>query len=103
MDDAWITIGALAVATAVIKASGPVALGGRELPPHVMSVIALLAAALLSALVVVETFGDPDQSLELDARVIGVGAAAVVLSLRGGMLSAVTAAAAAAALARAIA
>ncbi len=49
-----------------------------------MAVIALLAPALLAALVVVETFGAPEGgSFELDARIAGVGAAAI--ALRGGM------------------
>ena len=32
MTEVWITIAALAVATALIKASGPVVFGGRSLP-----------------------------------------------------------------------
>jgi uncharacterized membrane protein len=98
----WATIGALAVATALIRASGPVALGGRELHPRLMDVIALVAAALLAALVVVETFGGPDRTLELDARVVGIAAAGTVLAFRGEMLWAVGAAAVAAALTRAL-
>ena len=102
MFDIWVTIGALAVTTALIRASGPVVLGGRELPARVMDVIGLVAAALLAALVVVETFAGQDQTLELDARIVGVAAAALVLALRGGMLWAVGAAAVAAALSRAV-
>ena len=56
MSAVWITVGGLAVATALIKAAGPVLLGGRELPPRAASFIALLPAALLAALVVAETF-----------------------------------------------
>ena len=56
MSEVWITIGALAVATAMIKASGPVVFGGRALPEPAMRVISLLAAALLAALVVTQTF-----------------------------------------------
>ena len=66
------TIGVVAVATAMIRASGPVALGGRDLPPRIQGVIALLAPALLAALVVVETFGAPAGGpFELDARGAG--------------------------------
>jgi len=101
--EVWITIGALTVTTALIRASGPVVLGGRELPARVMDVIALVAAALLAALVVVETFGGEDQALEVDARAVGVAAAAfVLLVLRASMLWAVGAAAVAAALTRAL-
>lgn len=80
MTDVWITIAVLTVATAAIRASGPVLLGGRELPPRAQGVIALVAPALLAALIVIETVGAPEGgSLEVDARVIGVGAAAVAL------------------------
>ena len=80
MSDVWLTIGVLAVATAMIRAGGPVAFGGRDLPPRAQGVIVLLAPALLAALVVVETFGAPaGGSYELDARVAGVAAAALAL------------------------
>lgn len=80
----WTTIAVLTVATAAQRAAGPVLLGGRELPPAVQGVIALVAPALLAALVVVQTLGVPEGgSLAIDARVLGVGAAAI--ALRGGM------------------
>jgi branched-subunit amino acid transport protein len=83
MSEVWITIAVLALATAAIRASGPLLLGGRELPGPAMGVIALVAPALLAALVVIQTLGAPEGgSFELDARVAGVGAAA--LALRGG-------------------
>jgi len=103
MTEVWVTIGALVVTTALIRASGPMLLGGRDLPPRVQGVIALLAPALLAALVAVETFGAPEGgAYELDARVVGVGAAA--LALAGGMatLPVVAVAAIATALARLI-
>jgi uncharacterized membrane protein len=98
----WITIVVLAIATAVIRASGPVILGGRSLHPRLMNVIELLAPALLAALVVVETFGGPDKTLELDARAAGLAAAAGVLYVRDSMLLAVGAAGVTAALVRAL-
>jgi branched-subunit amino acid transport protein len=88
----WTTIAGLTVVTAAIKAAGPVSLGGRELPESVMSVIALLAPALLAALVMVETFSD-DRTLVLDARAGGVAAAAVALALRASLPVAVIVAA----------
>jgi branched-subunit amino acid transport protein len=104
MSDTWSTILALALVTAVIKASGPVALGGRAVPPAVLRVIALVAPSLLAALVMVETFAGADQTVELDARVLGVAAAGLVLiRRRDAMLSAVVVAAATAALVRAVA
>jgi branched chain amino acid efflux pump len=74
VSDVWTTVIVLAVVTALIRASGPVSVGGRELPPKVMRVIALMAASLLAALVVVETFAGGDDTLELDERALGVAA-----------------------------
>ena len=51
----WITVAGLAVATALIKAFGPVIFGGRKLHPRLARIIPLLAPALLAALVVTET------------------------------------------------
>ncbi|MDP8901877.1 MAG: AzlD domain-containing protein [Actinomycetota bacterium] len=96
----WLTILAVAVANAAIKASGPVLVGGRELPPRAGAVISLLAPALLAALVVTETFGE-DGTLVLDEKALGVGVAAVALLLRAPVLVAVFLAALTAALARA--
>jgi branched-subunit amino acid transport protein len=104
MSDAWITIIALTVATVAIRASGPVLLGGRKLPPIVVRMIALLAPALLAALIVIGTFTDADGDLELDARAAGLATAGAILAWRRtAMLAAVAAAAAVAALVRAIA
>jgi len=96
----WVAIVAVALANAVIKAAGPLLVGGRELPPRVVAVIALLAPALLAALVVTETFGE-DRHLVIDERTIGVAVAGLVLALRGPVLIAVALAAITTALARA--
>jgi branched-subunit amino acid transport protein len=98
----WITIVALGVATAGLKLAGPLLLGGRELPAGVLSVVELLASALLAALVVVETFGQ-GRSLTLDARALGVAFAAVALMRRASLTVAVLGAAVVTALARALA
>ena len=68
MTDVWITIGALAVATAAIKASGPLVLGGRSLPAPAVLVISLLAPALLAALVVTQTFAEDRTSCSTPGR-----------------------------------
>ena len=99
MSALWVAIVAIALASAAIKAAGPILVGGRELPPRVNAVIALLAPALLAALVVMETFGG-DGHLVLDERALGVGAAAVALALRAPVLLAVALAALVTALAR---
>ena len=96
----WVTIVAVALASAAIKAAGPVLVGGRELPPRAIGVIALLAPALLSALVITETFGE-DRHLVLDERALGVAVAAIALALRAPVLLAVALAALTTALVRA--
>ncbi len=100
MTTLWITIVAVALASAAIKAAGPVLVGGRELPPRAVAVIALLAPALLAALIVTETFGE-DVDLVLDERAVGVAVAAAALALRAPMLLAIALAAVTTALVRA--
>jgi branched-subunit amino acid transport protein len=101
LSEIWVTIGVLAVATAVIRASGPLALGGRDIPAQAAAVISLVAPALLAALVVVETVGAPEGgALELDARIIGVAAAGGGLAVGLSTLPVVALAAAVTALAR---
>ena len=99
MSALWVAIVAVTLASAAIKAAGPILVGGRELPPRVNAVIALLAPALLAALVFTETFGE-DGHLVLDERFLGVGVAAVALTLRAPALLAVALAALVTALAR---
>ena len=101
MTEVWLTIGALAVTTAMIKASGPVVFGGRSLPPVVLEVISLLAAALLAALVVTQTFAE-GQEVAIDARVAGLAAAAGALALRRSLVVTMVSAALATALVRAL-
>jgi hypothetical protein len=100
MTTLWATIVAVALASAAIKAAGPVLVGGRELPPRAVAVIALLAPALLAALVVTETFGE-NQHLALDERAVGVAVAGVALALRAPVLLAIALAALTTALLRA--
>ena len=85
MTDVWIAIGVLTVVCFTIKAVGPVALGGRDLPRAAERLIVLLPAALLSALVVVQTFAS-GRELVLDARAAGVAAAVVAVALRASVL-----------------
>ena len=99
MSALWVAILAVTLASAAIKAAGPILVGGRELPPRLNAVIALLAPALLAALVVTETFGD-EGYLVLDEKALGIGAAAVALALRAPVLLAVALAALVTALAR---
>ena len=78
----WLTIGALSLGTAVIKATGPVALGRREPSERFSDVIALIAPALLSALVVYETVHAGGRGMVVDARAAGLAAAALALAAR---------------------
>ena len=85
MSELWLTIALVTAGTIFLKGSGPLLVGHRELPVWTRGVIALLAPALLTALVVVETVGG-DGEIVLDARLGGVAAAALALVLRAPML-----------------
>jgi hypothetical protein len=70
------------------------------LPSSANAIIALLVPAVLTALVVTETFGE-DGQLVFDEKAIGVSVAAVALTLRAPVLLALALAVVATALARA--
>lgn len=92
MSSAWELIAGCAAVTFAIKAAGPVALGGRELPARFSSVIALMAPALLAALVVTHSLAN-GRHLEVGAQAVGVLASgAVMLKTRSIPLCVVTAA-----------
>jgi branched-subunit amino acid transport protein len=99
--EVWIVVAVTGVATMLIKATGPVLLGGRELPPRLVEVVELLAPALLAALVVTQVFAD-DRDLLIDARVVGVGAAAVAVVARAPVIVTLVVAAATTAVVRAL-
>jgi len=97
----WILVAVVGAATIALKGLGPVALGGRPLPPRVLGVVGLFAPALLAALVVTQVFA-AEQKLVLDARAAGLATAVVALLLRAPILVVIIAAAAATALVRAV-
>jgi branched-subunit amino acid transport protein len=97
----WVVVIVTGVATLALKAAGPILLGGKPLPARVTSLVSLLAPALLGALVAIGTFAQ-GQRLVIDARVLGVGAAAVAIRLRAPVLLVVVLAAAVTAGARAL-
>jgi uncharacterized membrane protein len=97
---AWIVVAVLCVGTAIMRAVGPVAFGGRSLSGRGAAVVGLVAPALLGALVVYETVSTGEQGIELDARLVGLGAAALALVVRVPMIAVVLVAAVATALAR---
>jgi branched-subunit amino acid transport protein len=95
----WLVVAVVAVATIAFKASGPVLLGDRRLPPRVAGVVDVLAPAMLAALVVSQAVGG-DGEIVLDERLLGVAAGAVAIVLRAPLVVVMTAAAVTAALAR---
>jgi uncharacterized membrane protein len=102
MSTIWVLILALILATAVLRAGGPVLLGGRDLPPRLAGFIALLAPAVLAALLVTATFSDEGELSFDTARTIALGVAAAALLLRAPLLLAVALAGGSAALLRAL-
>lgn len=86
----WIAAGVVALASWAMKAAGPLALGGRELPDRIRDVIALLAPVLLAALLVTE-LGGPDWSAANWTQLVGVGAVGAARVLKAPILLAVAA------------
>jgi branched-subunit amino acid transport protein len=74
----WQVIGGCALVTAAIKGVGPFTLGGRDLHPRLIGVVALLAPALLAALVVTQALAD-GRHLAVGADTAGVAASAVAV------------------------
>ena len=101
MSGAWIAVATVGLGTVLLKATGPVLLGGKEPPAALTRIVGLLAPALLAALVVTQAFAD-GRSLVVDARAAGLGAAAVAVALRAPLLAVIVVAAAATALVRAL-
>ena len=77
MSTAAMTIAGCCAVTAAIKAVGPMALGGRELPTWFTSVVILLSPALLAALVATQAFAEADR-IALDSDTAGVAAGGLV-------------------------
>jgi branched-subunit amino acid transport protein len=105
---AWVAVAAIGVTSMLLKGFGPAVLGGRPLPPRLggrplpprlAGVVALLAPTLLAALIVVAVLDDGGR-IAVDARLAGLGAAAVALWLRAPALVVVLVAAGTTALLR---
>jgi branched-subunit amino acid transport protein len=95
----WLVIAVVGAVTILFKASGPVLLGDRELPPRALALVEVLAPAMLAALVVTQTVGG-DQEIVFDERLVGVAAGAVAIRLRAPLIVVMLVAAAVAALIR---
>ena len=101
MSDATVTLVVLASVTYALKAAGPLALAGRTLPSRVSRLVSLLPVPLLAALIVTSTVAN-DETWTLDARLVGLAAAAVALWRRLPFVAVVLVAGGATAAARAI-
>lgn len=77
----WLLIGGLVLTTALVKAVGPVFVGGRELPAPFLRVVALAAPPLLAALVVTNVLAD-GRRLSAGADTLGVAVGGVLLLCR---------------------
>jgi branched-subunit amino acid transport protein len=101
MTAAWIVTAALIVATVSIKAAGPAFLARHSLPARSKPVISLVAPAVLAALIISQTFNTKSTGVQLDARSVGLAAAALAIVARLPILVVVLLAALATALTRA--
>jgi branched-subunit amino acid transport protein len=99
MSAVWWSVLLVGAGTVLLKAAGPVLLGGRTLPPSLGGMLDLIAPAVLAALVVTQLVGG-DRELVLDERLAGIAAAAVALALRAPILVVVAVAAVTTALLR---
>ena len=97
----WLMIVALAVSAYLLKMFGLVVLGSRQLPKVFDRGLGLIPAALLSALVLKDTFS-VGQSLVVDARVVGFAVAVIAAWRRAPLIVVVVLAAGATAFLRAI-
>lgn len=99
MTQVWLAIVLGALITVVLKGAGPALLGTRQLPAAAQRLVIVLPAAVLAAIVVVQTFAD-GRSLVLDARAVGIAAAGFALWRRANLLVVLVAAAGTTALVR---
>ncbi len=86
----WTLLVALAVGSYGLRAAGTI-LGGFRVPARVAGAIALLPAAILSALAAMQALHD-GTGLAADARLTGVAVAALFLMLRAPFVVVVAAA-----------
>jgi hypothetical protein len=98
----WAAVVVLGAGAYLFKAVGLVGLGRRAVDGRAVALAALLPAALLAALVMVNTFAG-DRRLVLDARAVGLAVALVATWRRAPFVVTVVAAAVATAAVRALA
>jgi len=98
----WTLVLGLGLGSYLLKVLGLVVIGDRPLPPVLDRCIALIPAALLAAIIVLNTFSI-GHTLQIDARAAGVGAAVVASWRRAPVIVVIVLGAAVTALVRAIA
>jgi branched-subunit amino acid transport protein len=84
----WISLLVVSLATALMRAAGPLALGERRLPSAATRVFSLMAPALLAGLIVVELGGEGWGDVDPD-QLAGVATAGVARTLSAPILLAV--------------
>jgi branched-subunit amino acid transport protein len=97
----WTLVVLLAVGAYGCKVIGLVLIGGRRLPAAVERCLALIPAAMITALIVKDTFSS-GQDLVLDARAAGVGVAAVAAWRQAPLIAVIVLGAAVTAVVRAL-
>jgi uncharacterized membrane protein len=97
----WLLIVALAVGAYAFKFTGLVILGGRTLPAPFERCLALIPAAVISALIVKDTVTQ-GREIVLDARAAGIAVAVLLASRRAPLIVVIVAGAAITALVRQI-
>ena len=97
----WTLVLALAAGAYACKVAGLVVVGARTLPPVVQRCLALIPAALISALIVKDTVS-LGQDIVVDARLAGVTAAVIATWRRAPLVVVIVVGAAVTALVRAL-
>ncbi len=98
----WSALLLLAAVAYAMKAAGPLLSSGGEVRPSVAQVLDLIAIPLLAALILIQTLDGGDGEIVFDARVPALGVAAILVWRRAPFLVVVLAAAATAAILRAL-
>ena len=95
----WTLIILLALGAYAFKVTGLIILGGRSLPPVFERCLGLIPAAIITALVMKDTF-TVGQDLTLDARALGIAVAVIASWKRAPLIVVIVLGAAATALVR---
>jgi len=95
----WTLIILLALGAYAFKVTGLIILGGRSLPPVFERCLGLIPAAIITALVMKDTF-TVGQDLTLDARALGIAVAVVAAWNRAPLIVVIVLGAAATAIVR---